>query len=106
MSVPSLSRVSVAAVLLTFLVVTGEGLSQRDPARGGGRTAGHRAPTAPKQVSPGPAMSRPAGVNRPNPPAGGPKAVGGPQVAGGKGGAGGIQRPNVGGGPGPVAKQG
>ena len=52
----------LAAGMATFVLTTSEALSQPGRGKGGGgRSAGHAAPSAPKPANAGPAMTRPAG---------------------------------------------
>jgi hypothetical protein len=102
-------RIGFAAALMTALLATGEGYSQRGK---GGKSAGHKAASAPKHASSGPAMTRPAGAPkaapRPSGPAAAPKGIAKapgdgpkPKLGGGPGagdrGPGGFQRPTAGG---------
>jgi len=108
MRVKPLLRIGFAAALVTALLATDEGYSQRGKA---GKSAGHKTASAPKHASPGPAMSRPASAPkagpRPGSPTGAPKGIAKgpgdgpkPKLGGGPGAGdrapGGFQRPTAG----------
>ena len=79
----------LAAGMATFVLTTSEALSQPGRGKGGGgRSAGHVAPSAPKHVNAGPAMTRSGGA-----PQAAAKPAGTPNI-GKPGGA--TSRPNVG----------
>jgi hypothetical protein len=55
----------LAAGMATFMLTASEALSQPGRGKGGGgRSAGHAAPSAPKSANAGPAMTRPGGASK------------------------------------------